>query len=83
MNAARRGLLVFAAILGLGFALLQSVTVAVAWWRDQVEPGWWEWMWIALLPVWLFVFFRYFSILRPGAGACAPGDPKKLRHPGP
>lgn len=78
-----RGLSVFAAILGLGFALVQSVTVAVAWWRGDIVPGWWEWLWIALLPVWLWVFFRYFSIFRPGADGCLPRDEKHMRHPGP
>jgi hypothetical protein len=79
----RRALLALAAMLGLGVALLHSVTTAVAWWREEIDPGWWEWMWIALLPVWLFVFLRYFSIFRPGADACVPSDAKKLRHPGP
>jgi hypothetical protein len=76
-------MLMFAAILGLGFALVQSVTVAVAWWRGEVAPGWWEWLWIALLPLWLFVFLRYFSIFRPGADACLPTDDRHRRHPGP
>lgn len=66
-------------VFGLGMAfvlsLLQSVMVTVAWWEGERAAGPWEWLWIGLLPVWLFVYFRYYSIFRPGCRAClSPED---------
>ncbi len=58
------------------FSLLQSVSVTMTWWHGEQGIGPWEWLWIGLLPVWLFVFFRYYSIFRPGCRACLPPEHK-------
>jgi len=63
-------------ILGMVFflSLIQSIMVTVAWWKGELVAGVWEWIWIGLLPVWLFVYFRYYSVFRPGCRACLPPD---------
>jgi hypothetical protein len=55
--------LIFVFIPGMTFAisLIQSNMVTEAWWKGELEAGPWEWLWIGLLPVWLFVYFRYYS----------------------
>jgi hypothetical protein len=59
----------------LFLALLQAVTVTVAWWRNELtEVGAGEWFWILLLPVLVGIYLRFFSILRPDCHACLPND---------
>ena len=58
------------------FSFLQSITVTVVWWKGEQATGCWEWLWIGLLPVWVFVYFRYYSIFRPGCRACLPPEDK-------
>ncbi len=58
--------------MAFAFSFLQSVTVTVAWWKGELTAGVREWLWIALLPVWVWVYFRYYSIFRQGCRACAP-----------
>ncbi|MDH3309309.1 MAG: hypothetical protein OEM48_03035 [Gammaproteobacteria bacterium] len=73
-------------LLGMAFvlSLSQSVRITVSWWRGELNTGPWEWLWIGLLPVWLFVYFRYYSILRPGCRACLPPDDRSMpRHDNP
>lgn len=71
-NPITRALLLFAAWMVFGFALVQSVTVAVEWWQGRLaQLGPWEWLWLVLLPVLIVVWLRYFSIFRPGCSACA------------
>ena len=78
MKKESRILKVLTRALGLWVLLLlifQSVTVTVAWWRQspaESEP--WETVWIGLLPVWIFFYIRYFSILRRDCAACAGHD---------
>ena len=72
----RRFLTAFLAWMVFAFCTLQSITVTVAWWKDELHAGPWEWLWIGLLPVWLFVFFHYYSIFRPGCRACQPPEDK-------
>ena len=70
--------LLVAFVLWTAFALgfLQSLTVTVAWWKGELAAGPWEWLWIGLLPVWVIVYFRYYSIFRPGCRACLPPEDK-------
>ncbi len=70
----RRLLTAFLAWMVFFFCTLQSITVTVAWWTGGRTAGLWEWLWIGLLPVWLFVFFRYYSIFRPGCRVCQPPE---------
>ena len=66
------------------FSFLQSITVTVAWWKGELTAGAWEWLWIGLPPVWVFVYFRYYSIFRPGCRACLPPeDYSAARHDNP
>lgn len=72
-NASMMSALIFL-VLWIGFALVlfQSVTVTVAWWEGEMpEVGLREGFWIGLLPVWIVVYFRYFSIFRRNCNACA------------
>jgi len=72
----RRFLIAFVLWMVFAFGMSQSATIIVGWWNEQTTAGPWEWMWIGLLPVWLFVFFRYYSIFRPGCRACLPPEGK-------
>ena len=72
----RRFLTAFPVWMVFAFCTLQSITVAVDWWKGELHAGLWEWLWIGLLPVWLFVFFRYYSIFRPDCRACQPPEDK-------
>ena len=79
MNAMTDGMLfksVVFFVLSMAFVLglFQSVMVTAAWWNGELAAGPREWLWIGLLPVWLFVFFRYYSVFRPGCRACQPPD---------
>lgn len=75
MSMGRKFIIAF--VPGMVFAVifLKSISVTVGWWRAELIAGPWEWLWIGLLPVLMFVFFRYYSIFRPGCRAgCLPED---------
>lgn len=70
--------------MAFAFSFLHSITVTAAWWKDELAVGWWEGLWIGLLPVWVFVYFRYYSIFRPGCSACVtPKNPPATGHDAP
>ena len=72
-SPAWRALIWFVSWMAFGFLLVQSVTVTLDWWQNKrTDIGVWEWLWIGLLPVLVFVYFRFFSIFNPGCQACAP-----------
>lgn len=76
-----RLLVAFVLWMVFAFSFLQSITVTVAWWKGEQAAGFWEWLWIGLLPVWVFVYFRYYSIFRPGCRACLPQEDRPAaRH---
>ena len=54
------------------FAFLQSVTVTTEWWQGTRAMQAWDWLWVASLPVLIGIYLRWFSVLRPGCGKCAP-----------
>ena len=59
----------------LFLALIRALTVAVAWWRNELPgAGAAEWLWILLLPVMVGIYLRFFSIFRPDCRACLPND---------
>lgn len=65
-------LVAFVLWMAFAFSFLQSITITVAWWKGELAAGAREWLWIGLLPVWVFVYFRYYSIFRLGCRACVP-----------
>ena len=72
----------FAAGMLLFLALLQALTVTVAWWRNELtEVGAVEWFWILMLPVLVGIYLRFFSIFRPDCHACLPEDRATTRGP--
>ncbi|HSD96642.1 MAG TPA: hypothetical protein VLB06_05805 [Sulfuricaulis sp.] len=76
----RKLLFAFVVWMAFAFSFLQSITVTVGWWKGELDAGLWEWLWIGLLPVWIFVFFRYYSIFRPGCHACQPPEHESSHH---
>lgn len=66
--------------MAFAFSFLHSITVTVDWWKGELDAGPGEWLWIGLLPVWIFVFFRYYSIFRPGCRACLPPEDDTSHH---
>lgn len=73
-------ILVFSTGMIFAVSLMKSVAVTVAWWNGDRAAGPWEWFWISILPVLIFIFFRYYSIFRPGCRACNPPDVKFNEH---
>lgn len=73
-NLARKFLVAIALGMVFAFCFLKSITITVGWWNGELTAGPREWLWIGLLPVWLFVFFRYYSIFRPGCRGCLPDE---------
>ena len=76
----RKLLLAFVLWMVFAFSLLQSITVTAGWWKGELHAGLWEWLWIGLLPVWIFIFFRYYSIFRPGCRACQLPEHESSHH---
>ncbi len=75
-----KGLAKFAGSVLLFLAIVKSVTVTVAWSHGELlplEPA--DGLWIVLLPLWIGLFLRYYSVLRPECGACRP--PNEGRAP--
>jgi len=78
----------FAAWMLFGFALIESVHVAIDWWHGRIETlGLREGFWLLMLPVLVTAYLRYFSIFNPDCQRCRPlppGDADDRRSsPGP
>jgi len=59
----------------LFLAMIQSLTVTIAWWRNELlETRATDWFWILLLPVLIGIYFRFFSMFRPDCRVCLPED---------
>lgn len=66
----------------LFLAVIQSLTVTVAWWRNELHAmRATDWFWILLLPILIGIYFRFFSIFRPDCRACLPDDRRTQRGP--
>jgi H+/Cl- antiporter ClcA len=66
----------------LFLAVIQALTVTVAWWRDELpETTAADWFWILLLPVLIGIYLRFFSIFRPDCRACLPENRPPQRGP--
>lgn len=78
----------FALAAALFVAFVESLKVAVAWWRDgRVPAEWWEWLGVAALPVLVLIWARHFSIFGSKEPQCLlpeepPGRPGFPREPG-
>lgn len=72
-----RGLLLLAAGFAYMVLLIEAVRAAVAWWRDETDPGPLDFALIGLLPILAWVWWRYLSMFRKdcGKGVCdLPGE---------
>jgi hypothetical protein len=59
----------------LFLAVIQSLTVTVAWWRNELQAMHAaDWFWILLLPILIAMYLRFFSIFRPDCRTCLPED---------
>jgi hypothetical protein len=79
-----KGLARFAGGVALFLAIVKSVTVTVAWSRGELAPleaG--DGLWIVLLPLWIGLFLRYYSVLRPGCNACQLPEDGRADRPQP
>jgi len=66
----------------LFLALVQSLAVTVAWWRDELQTmRATDWFWILLLPFLIGIYLRFFSIFRPDCRACLPDDHRTQSGP--
>jgi len=77
-----RAVLSFVAGALLFLAIIQSLTVTVAWWRNELsdlQAG--DWLWILLFPILIAIYLRYFSIFRPDCRACLPDVHHTQRGP--
>jgi len=66
----------------LFLAMIQSLTVTVAWWRNElpaIRAD--DWFWILLLPLLIMAYLRFFSVFRPDCRACLPDDSKTQGGP--
>lgn len=66
----------------LFLAVIQSLTVTVAWWRHELHAMHAaDWFWILLFPLLIVIYLRFFSIFRPGCRACLPEDARTQSGP--
>ena len=69
------------ALLAAGFAymvlLIEALHAAVAWWHDEMaQPGWSDVALIMVLPVLVWIWWRYLSPFQPACQKCAlPTEP--------
>jgi hypothetical protein len=81
-NTLVHGALWFIAGALLFVALMQSLTVTVAWWRNELpdtQPA--DWFWILLLPLLIGIYLRFFSVFRIDCHACLPQDRSTPNEP--
>lgn len=72
-------------LLGAGFAymvlLIEALRAAVAWWHGELtQPGWSDMALIALLPLLVWVWWRYISPFGRDCPKCAL-PPEPGQHP--
>lgn len=67
----------FLAAAGVFLGIIQAAHVVQAWLRAERALGVWDWLWLGLLPVLLFVFFRYYSVFRKDCRACLAPPPDR------
>ena len=71
-------------LLGAGFAymvlLIEAIRAAVAWWQGELaQPGWSDMALIVLLPLLVWIWWRYISPFGRECPKCLPPDP--AQHP--
>jgi hypothetical protein len=59
--------------------LFRSISVTVAWWEGEMQAmGWTDWLWVAMLPGSLWLWFRYLSVFGCREGQCLlPGEKER------
>jgi len=67
----------------IGLLFIDSLQVAVEWWNGQSPiKGWHDVVWLLLLPLLILVFFRCYSIFRPGIqGVAFQGPAPSKKNP--
>jgi hypothetical protein len=69
----------------LFLAIIQSLTITVAWWRGELPAMHAaDWIRVLMFPFLIWIYLRFFSIFRPDCRACLPDDHRRqsdLRGP--
>lgn len=63
--------------MGFGFAFLQSIVTTVNWWQGTQPMTLWDWLWVGVFPVLLWIYFRHFSVLGCKNPACLLPEDKR------
>lgn len=72
-----KGVVTFLAWMVFAFALFQAIAVSVDWFeRGRGWPTAWEALWLALLPVLVGVYFRFFSLFGCSTERCSGTAPR-------
>lgn len=63
-------------------ATLAGIVLAAQALQEWRDAGWeevssWNRFWLVLLPVWLYIFFRYYSVFRKDCQACLDDAPRR------
>lgn len=69
------GGLLLAVVVMLG--VIEGARVIQAWSLEGRRPEGLAWLSLGLLPVWVWVYLRYFSIFRRDCDACAPAGEQR------
>lgn len=78
----RQAVLKVLALLALLALLFYSVSVTVAWWRNELAlASDWNWFWVGLLPLLIVLWWRYFSIFGCKNPACLLPENKPVKKP--
>jgi hypothetical protein len=57
--------------------IIEGARVIQSWYLGERALAGWDWLWLALLPVCVLAFLRYYSIFRPDCRACELPDDKR------
>jgi hypothetical protein len=63
--------------IGIFLGVIEGARVIQAWYLGERTLTGWDWFWLALLPLCVFAFLRYYSIFRSDFRACELPDDKR------